>query len=70
MEQILKQLKKQRENLVRKLEHRDEYYQNRSETWKNSVTGIIYNERTGGFADVVSSLDSTINEFDNLLNDC
>lgn len=70
MEGILKQLKKQREKLVKALEHRDEYYSNRTEVWKDSATGIIYNDKTGAFADLVSSLDTTITEFDNLLNDC
>ncbi|MCI2229551.1 hypothetical protein MC378_10265 [Polaribacter sp. MSW13] len=70
MEGILKQLKKQREKLVKAAEHRDKYYSNRSEAWKDSATGVIYNEKTGEIADVVASLDITITELDNLLNDC
>ena len=70
MNGILKQLKKQREKLVKALEHRDDYYTKRTEAWKESATGVLYNEKTGEFADVVTSLDNTITEFDNLLNDC
>lgn len=70
MEQILKQLQKQRENLVACAEHRDTYYQNRSDAWKNSEVGVLYEKKTAGIADIVTSLDATINELDNLLNDC
>ena len=70
MNRILKQLKKQRENLVKAVEHRDEYYNNRKEQWQDSAAGVIYNDKTAAFADVISQLDTTINEFDNLLNDC
>lgn len=70
MEQILKQLQKQRENLVASAEHRDNYYQNRSDAWKNSAAGVLYDKKTAGIADVINYLDTSINELDNLLNDC
>lgn len=70
MDGILKQLKKQRENLVTEAERRDEIYSKRSDAWKDSATGVLYNEKTGGIADVITLLDTSITELDNLLNDC
>lgn len=70
MKQILKQLQKQRKKLVEAIEHRDDYYTNRSDEWKESASGVIYESKTQGFADVISILDESITEFNNLLNDC
>lgn len=68
MEGILKQLKKQREKLVEAAEHRDTYYQNRTEAWRESAAGVLYEIKTSGIADVINTLDTSINELDNLLN--
>lgn len=70
MKQILTQLKKQRENLVKQAEKRDEYYQKRSEDWKSSATGRIYEDKTSAVADIIIGLDDTISELKHLLNDC
>lgn len=70
MKGILKQLKKQRANLVKASEHRDDYFNKRKEQWQNSASGAIYDDKTGQLADIISNLDTTINEFQNFLNDC
>ena len=70
MTPILKQLKKQRKNLVAVSEMRDEKYLKKKEAWQASITGVIYNEKTGKIADVISKLDEAINELEQFLNDC
>lgn len=70
MAPILKQLKKQRKNLVAVSEMRDEKYLKKKEAWQASITGVIYNEKTGKIADVISKLDEAINELEQFLNDC
>ena len=70
MAPILKQLKKQRKNLVAVSEMRDEKYLKKKEAWQASITGVIYNEKTGQIADVISKLDEAINELEQFLNDC
>lgn len=70
MDAILKQLKKQRENLVSAAQKRDDYFMNRSEAWQNSASGVIYETKTQNIADVISTLDKAITKLDNHLNDC
>jgi hypothetical protein len=70
MNKILKQLQKQRENLVSESQKRDEYYTKRKEQWQNTASGTLYECRTSKIAQVIVKLDNTISEFKKLLNDC
>ena len=70
MRKVLKQLQKQRANLVKASEKRDEYYSKRSEQWQDSALGVIYECKTGQLSEVIEKQDESISEFKDLLNDC
>jgi hypothetical protein len=70
MEGILKQLKKQRANLVKASEKRDEYYSKRKEQWQDSAPGVIYECKTNELSEVIEKLDGGISELRTYLNDC
>lgn len=70
MKRILVQLKKQRENLVKKSEKRDEYFMKRSDQWQDSGVGAIYENKTGQLSEVIEHLDGSISELETFLNDC
>lgn len=70
MRGILKQLQKQRENLVKASEKRDEYYNKRKAQWQDSGTGVIYECKTGHLSEVIEKLDESISELGTYLNDC
>ena len=70
MRAILKQLQKQRGNLVKASEKRDEYYSKKKEQWQDSGTGVIYECKTGQLFEVIEKLDGSISELKTYLNDC
>jgi hypothetical protein len=70
MRAILKQLQKQRGNLVKASERRDEYYSKKKEQWQDSGTGVIYECKTGQLFEVIEKLDGSISELETYLNDC
>jgi hypothetical protein len=70
MKKVLKQLQKQRGNLVKESEKRDAYYIKRKEGWQDSGTGVIYECKTGQLFEVIEKLDGSISELETYLNDC
>ena len=70
MKGILKQLKKQRINLVNVSEKRDEYYSKRTDQWQDTGPGVIYDCKTGQISEVIEQLDGSIKDLETYLNDC
>lgn len=70
MRRILIQLQKQRANLVKASEKRDEYYGKKTGKWQDSGAGSIYDCRTGQLSEVIEKLDDSINELETYLNNC
>lgn len=68
MKKILSQLEAIKEKLELKLEQREEYFVDRSDKWRESEKGDLYQDKTDELQNVIDSIDESIMELQTFLN--